>query len=181
MAKPWLVRHEEAVPQTIDYPRLSMPRLLESSCRAYAGKPALSLVLRYLGPISVGGSLTYRQLGDQVKRCAAAFAALGVRQGDRVVLMLPNLPQFIVAFYGALKLGAVVVNTNPTYTAREMQHQFADSGAETVVLLSPAYARLREVQEHTPVKRVLIADIGDYVSPPFVVHWCAGRCRGRDC
>jgi long-chain acyl-CoA synthetase len=167
LAKPWLAHYEEGVPQTIETPRLTLPQMLESSCRTYAGKPALSLILRQLGPITVGGGLTYRELGDQVNRCAAALGALGVRRGDRVALMLPNLPQFIIAFYGALKLGAVVVNTNPTYTAREMQQQFADSGAETVVLLSPAYARLQEVQARTAVKRVLITDIGDYVSPPF--------------
>jgi long-chain acyl-CoA synthetase len=167
LAKPWLAHYEEGVPQTIETPRLTLPQMLESSCRAYAGKPALSLILRHLGPITVGGGLTYQQLGDQVNRCAAALASLGVRRGDRVALMLPNLPQFIITFYGALKLGAVVVNTNPTYTAREMQQQFADSGAETVVLLSPTVARLREVQAHTPIKRVLITDIDDYVSPPF--------------
>jgi long-chain acyl-CoA synthetase len=167
LAKPWLAHYEEGVPQTIDYPRLSLPQMLENSCRANSDKLALSLILRYLGPISVGGGLTYRQLEDQVNRFAAALASLGVHQGDRVALMLPNLPQFIIAFYGALKLGAVVVNTNPTYTAREMQQQFTDSGAETVLLLSPMYARLKEVQAHTPVKRVLITDIADYVSPPF--------------
>jgi long-chain acyl-CoA synthetase len=167
LAKPWLAHYEEGVPQTIDYPLLSLPQMLESSCREYADQPALTLILRHFGPIAVGGSLTYRQLMDQVNRGAAAFASLGVRRGDRVALMLPNLPQFIIAFYGALKLGAVVVNTNPTYTAREMQHQFADSGAETVVLLSSAYARLQEVRAHTAVKRVLITDISDYVSPLF--------------
>jgi long-chain acyl-CoA synthetase len=167
VAKPWLAHYEEGVPQTIEPPRLSLPEMLEGSCRAYADRPALSLVLRYLGPMSVGGGLTYRQLGDQVNRCAAALASLGVRRGDRVALMLPNLPQFIIAFYGALKLGAVVVNTNPTYTAREMEQQFTDSGAETVLLLSPMVARLQEVQARTPVKRVLITDVGDYVSPPF--------------
>ena len=76
-----------------------------------------------------------RQLMDQVNRFAAGLAALGVKKGDRVALMLPNLPQFVISFYGALKLGAIVVNTNPTYTAREIEHQFSDAGAETVVLL----------------------------------------------
>jgi long-chain acyl-CoA synthetase len=165
LAKPWLAHYEEGIPPTIDYPRLSLPQMLENSCRANPDRPALNLILRHLGPLTVGGRLTYRQLADQVNRCAAAFASLGVKPGDRVALMLPNLPQFIIAFYGALKLGAVVVNTNPTYTAREMQHQFADSGAETVLLLSLTYARLQEVRAHTSIKRVVITDIADYVSP----------------
>ena len=167
MAKPWLAHYEEGVPHTIAYPHLSLPQMLEQTCQAYPDQPALSLILRYLGPLPVGGRLTYRQLAAQVDRCAAALAALGVRPGDRVALMLPNLPQFVIAFFGALKLGAVVVNTNPTYTAREMQQQFADAGAETVVLLSSAYARLREIQARTPVQRVLLTDVADYVSPPF--------------
>ena len=93
--------------------------------------------------------------------------ALGIRKGDRIALMLPNLPQFVIAFYGATKLGAIVVNTNPQYTGREIQHQFSDAGVETVVLLSPLYQRLREVQARTPVKRVIITDVPDYVGAPL--------------
>ena len=96
-----------------------------------------------MGPFTIGATLTYRQLLDQVDRFAAALAALGVKKGDRVALMLPNLPQFVISFYGALKLGAIVVNTNPTYTAREIEHQFSDAGAETVVLLERV---LRQVE-----------------------------------
>ena len=111
--------------------------------------------------------MTYRQLMNEVDRFAAALAALGVRKGDRVALMLPNLPQFVICFYGAAKIGAIIVNTNPQYTSREMQYQFADAGAETVVLLSPFYARLKEVQAQTQIKRVIITDVPDYVAPPF--------------
>ena len=120
-----------------------------------------------MGPLTMGATLTYRQLLDQVDRFAAALAALGVKQGDRVALMLPNLPQFVISFYGALKLGAIVVNTNPTYTAREIEHQFSDAGAETVVLLSAFYSKLKEVQARTQVKRAIIADVPDYVPAPF--------------
>ena len=91
--------------------------------------------------------------------------------------MLPNLPQFVIAFFGALKLGAIVVNTNPTYTAREIEHQFADSGCETVVLLSAFYDRLKEVQDHTQVKRVIIADVPDYVPAPGE---CAGQAHAQE-
>ena len=66
--------------------------------------------------------------------------------------MVPNLPQFVISFYGAARLGAIVVNTNPTYTSREMEHQFTDAGAETVILLSPYYRKLKEIQAHTAVK-----------------------------
>ena len=166
MEKPWLAHYEDAVPPTLAYPPITLHQTLEDSARKYPDNSAIHLVLRYVGPSSIGARLTYRELADQVDRFAAALHALGVRKGDRVALMLPNLPQFVIAFYGILKLGAIVVNTNPQYTSREMEHQFADAGAETVVLLSPFYARLTPIQARTAVKRVIVADLAEYVPPP---------------
>ena len=167
MEKPWLAHYENEVPHTIDYPKIPLHRTLEDSAAKYPNQAAIKLVLRYMGPLTMGATLTYRQLMDQVNRFAAAMAALGVKKGDRVALMLPNLPQFVISFYGALKLGAIVVNTNPTYTAREIEHQFSDAGAETVVLLSAFYGKLKEAQPNTQIKRVIIADVPDYVPAPF--------------
>ena len=167
MEKPWLAHYEKEVPHTIDYPKIPLHRTLEDSAAKYPDQTAIKLVLRYMGPLTIGASLTYRQLQDQVNRFAAALAALGVKKGDRVALMLPNLPQFVISFYGALKLGAIIVNTNPTYTTREIEHQFSDAGAETVVLLSAFYSKLKEAQANTQIKRVIIADVPDYVPAPF--------------
>ncbi len=167
MEQPWLAFYEPEVPRSIDYPLEPLYQMLEDSTRKCPEQTAIKLVLRYLGPLRLGGTMTYRELLDYVDRFAAALHALGVRKGDRVALMLPNLPQFVIAFFGSLKLGAVVVNTNPTYTSREIEHQFADSGCETVVLLSGFYDKLKEVQDHTQVKRVIIADVPDYVPAPF--------------
>ncbi|MCU0509892.1 MAG: long-chain fatty acid--CoA ligase [Anaerolineae bacterium] len=166
MEKPWLAFYEPEVPRSIDYPREALHEMLERTAEKYPDKTAVKLVLRYLGPVLLGGTMTYRHLLENVNRFAAALHALGVRKGDRVALMLPNLPQFVIAFFGSLKLGAIVVNTNPTYTAREIEHQFADAGCETVVLLSAFYEKLKEVQDHTQVKRVIIADVADYVPAP---------------
>jgi long-chain acyl-CoA synthetase len=166
MERPWLARYDDSVPESIDYPRIPLHRTLEDSARKYPNQTALNLVLRYVGPMSIGARLSYGQVMDQVNRFASALAALGVRKGDRVALLLPNLPQFVIAFYGALKLGAIVVNTNPTYTGREIEHQLGDAGAETAVLFSPLYARLREVQSRTQVKRVIVTDVSDYVAGP---------------
>lgn len=167
MEKPWLAHYESAVPLTLVYPKMPLHHALEDSAQKYPDQIATRLVLRYLGPMTLGSTLTYRQLLDHVNRFAAALASLGVKKGDRVAVMLPNLPQYIVAFYGTLKLGAIVVNTNPIYTAREIEHQFSDSGAETAVILSGFYGRLKEVQERTQIKRVIIADVPDYVPAPF--------------
>lgn len=167
MEKPWLAFYEQDVPRTIDYPTIPLHQMLEDTAQKFPDQPALKLILRYVGPLTLGGMLTYRHLNDQANRFAAALAALGVRKGDRVALMLPNLPQFVISFYGALKLGAIVVNTNPTYTSREIEHQFSDAGAETVVLLSGFYGRLKDVQARTQVKRVIIADVPEYVPAPL--------------
>ena len=167
MEKPWLAFYEPQVPHTIDYPKMPLHQMLEDSARKYPNLTATTLILRYMGPLRLGGGMTYRQLMDNVNRFAAALHALGVRKGDRVALMLPNLPQVLIAFFGTLKLGAIVVNTNPTYTAREIQHQFADAGAETVVLLSSFYPRLKEIQAQTQIKNVIVTDVPDYVPAPF--------------
>jgi long-chain acyl-CoA synthetase len=166
MEKPWLAHYDDGVPASIDYPRIPLVQTLEDSARRYADRTALHLVLRHAGPFTIGARLSYGQVMDQVNRFASALAALGVRKGDRVALVLPNMPQFVIAFYGALKLGAIVVNTNPTYTAFELEHQLGDAGAETAVLFSPLYARLREIQSRTRVKRVIVTDIADYVAGP---------------
>lgn len=166
MERPWLAHYDPGIPERIAYPQLSLGALLDESVRRFAERPALKLILRYVGPVCISSELTYRQLGEQVDRFAAALHELGVRKGDRVAIMLPNLPQYVVAFFGLLKLGAITVNTNPTYTARELEHQLADSGAETIILISPLYDRLKQVQSRTAVKRVIVTDIGDTVSGP---------------
>ena len=164
MEKPWLACYDMGVPNTIAYPHATLSMMFETMSRKYPSRAAAKLVLRYLGPLALGGTLTYAQLHTEVDRFASALHGLGVRKGDRVALMLPNLPQFVIAFYGTVRLGAVVVSTNPTYTSREMAHQFVDAGAETVVLLSPYYRKLKDIQARTSIKRTIIADVTEYAS-----------------
>jgi long-chain acyl-CoA synthetase len=163
MDKPWLSHYEQAVPHSLAYPQIPIGQMLMDSSRSYPENTAVHLVLSYAGPLTIGGKLSYRELGRQVDGFASALYALGVRKGDRVALMLPNLPQFVIAFYGAEKIGAIVVNTNPTYTPPEIQHQLSDAGAETVVVISGFYNKIREIQSQTPLKRVIITDVADYV------------------
>ncbi len=167
MEKPWLAHYETCVPHSLDYPKISLQQTLFDSARRFGSRPALHLILRYVGPFSIGVRMTYRELANQVNRFAAALAALGVKQGDRVGLLLPNLPQFVIAFYGSLTAGAIVVNANPQYKARELEQQFGDAGVETVILLSPFLARMREAQPKTVVKRVIVTDLPDYVPAPL--------------
>jgi len=164
----WFNHYEPNVPHTLTYPDVPLQHFLEEAARRYPDKPATKLVLKYLlgGRLTVGGSLSYRQLNTHADRFAAALVDMGVKPGDRIAVMLPNSPQFVIAFYGALKAGAVVVNVNPTYTPHELQHQLTDAGAETIVLLNLFYNRLSEVQARTPVKRVIVTHIFDLLPFP---------------
>jgi long-chain acyl-CoA synthetase len=168
LEKPWLSSYEQGVPATLSYPNHTLNDLLQNTVRTYPEKTATNFVLKYLlgGRFTVGGKLTYRQLNEQIDRLATALYQLGVRKGDRVGVMLPNSPHYIITFFAAMRLGAIVVNINPTYTSREMAHQLTDAGAETVVLLNLFWPRLREVRAETPVKRVVVAHVFDTLSFP---------------
>lgn len=168
MDRPWFKSYEPHVPHHLEYPEVTLDYFLTESARKYPYHTATNLVLSYLagGRLTVGGKLTYSKLNELAARFATALYQLGVRKGDRVALMLPNSPIFVIAFFGAMKIGAIVVNNNPTYTARELKHQLEDSGAETIVILNLFYPRLREVQEETPIKRVIVAHIFDLLGFP---------------
>ena len=104
------------------------------------------------------------RLKEAVDRFATALHGLGVRKGDRFAIMLPNTPQFVIGFFAALRLGATVVNINPTYSPRELKHQLTDSGAETIFVLSPFYPKVQEILAETPLKRVIVTYVHDVLS-----------------
>jgi long-chain acyl-CoA synthetase len=174
---PWFRHYEEGVPRSIPYPPITVPEALDETARRFPDRVALRFFLDARLPTP---TLTYRQLQDATKRFATALFQLGVRKGDRVALMLPNCPEFVVAFYGTLRIGAIPVNTNPMYVSREMREQFEDSGCETAVLLDQFYPRLREIHAATHVRRVIVVDIAEslpwYARP--LVH-LAQRRRGE--
>jgi long-chain acyl-CoA synthetase len=170
----WLRFYDPRTPHTLSYPDTTLDHLLVEAARDFPDRTAITFVLKYVlgDKILIGGRLAYWQLHAQVDRCATALAALGVQKGDRVAIMLPNSLQFVTAFFAALRLGAIVVNVNPTYTAPEIQHQLEDSGAETIVLLNLFLPRLRKVQAELPqLKRVIVTTKTCCHSLP--VRWCA--------
>ena len=168
MEKPWLAHYEDGVPAHLDYPAIALHEMLDEAAARYSSQTAVKMILRYLpGGLIVGMEMTYAELNDKVDRLATALWELGVRKGDRVAVQLPNSPHSLICFYAALKIGAIVVNTNPIYTPREVQHQLSDSGAETMILLNSFYPRLQEIQARTAVKRVIICRINDFTGFPF--------------
>lgn len=165
---PWFAHYEQGVPHSLTLPEIPLQQLLADSAQRFPDQVAVRLLLKYLPlRMRIQSTLTYRQLEEATDRCAAALQGLGVRKGDRVALMLPNIPEQVIAYFGAIKAGAIVVNTNPTYTPRELLHQLKDSGAETIVLLSGLYERLAQIREQTAVKHILIADIPGSLRWPF--------------
>ncbi len=136
---PWLKYYEKEVPAVIDIPDIPSTRSWSTLRLACQTVRAVRMIVKYLPlGIKIQSRLTYRQFDKASSRFAAALHGLGIRKGDRVAIMLPNILQQVIAFYGILKAGAVLVNTNPTYTARELQHQLGDSGARAIVMLSRA-------------------------------------------
>ncbi len=154
--RPWLRFYEEGVPATIAVPDATLIDLFDRTAARAPDKVALRFFLDPRLPVP---SLTWAKLRERSLRFATALFQLGVRKGDRVAIMLPNCPEFVVAFYGALRIGAIPVNTNPMYVAREMREQLGDSGAETLVLLDQFFPRLREIHAATRVRRVIVVDV----------------------
>jgi long-chain acyl-CoA synthetase len=114
----------------------------------------------------MGKVMGYRQLWESVLKFAGALKAQGVQPGDRVAIMLPNCPQFVIAFYGTLAAGGICVNVNPLYTPRELRYQLSDAEAETLIILDLLWPRYAEIEEEVPVKRVFTTGIQDYLPFP---------------
>src|SRR5262249_20109548 len=110
-----------------------------------------------------GRSMSYRELDAQVNRFAQALLGLGVQPGDRVALLMPNCPQMVIAYYGGLRIGAVMVPTSPLYVESELQHQLADAAASVVVCLSALFPRLQAVRAELPrLRAVIVTNIKEY-------------------
>ncbi len=180
MERPWFKHYGERIPRSVQIPDVTLDYLLRESARKYPHNTATNFVLSYLlgGRFTVGAKLTYQQLNEHVDRFANALYQLGVRKGDRVALMLPNSPHFVIAFFAAMRIGAIIVNNNPTYTSRELRYQLQDSGAETIILLNIFYPRLREIQVDTSIKRVIVAHIHDTL--PFPSNLLVKAKQKRD-
>ena len=156
MQRAWYRQYDPGVPHTRAYPAWTVPDLLTQSV---AGYPSSTALLFY------GTRLSFSELDELTTRFALGLRALGVSPGDRVAIMLPNSPQAIIGYYGALRAGAVVVQTNPLYVPREIEAQVVDSGSETIIALDLFHPRILSIKERTPLKRVILTSIRDFLPP----------------
>ena len=152
-SRPWLEHYPPGVPAEVQVdPRTTLVDVLELSFRQYASRDAAACM---------DVRLRYRDLDDRSQALGAYLQSLGLERGARVALMMPNVPQYMVAIAAVLRAGYTVVNVNPLYTPRELEHQLKDSGAQAIVVLENFAATLEEVIQHTPVRHVVLAAMGD--------------------
>ncbi|TCS83770.1 long-chain-fatty-acid--CoA ligase [Tepidibacillus fermentans] len=153
----WLSSYPKEVPHTISYPEISIPELLVNAAREYPNQDAISFM---------GKTIKFKELLNDVYKFAHGLKQLGVKKGDRVALLLPNTPQSVIVYYGALMLGAIVVQNNPMYTERELEHQLVDSGAEVIITLDLFYPKVENIRSKTFLKHVIVTSIKDYLPFP---------------
>ena len=159
MNKVWLKNYPSGVPAEInpnEYP--SLTTLIESSCLRFASLDAFT---------SLGRTLSYEEYDHRARDFAAWLQqSAKLQRGDRIAIMLPNVLQYPIALFGALRAGLTIVNTNPLYTARELEHQLADSGAKAIVILENFAHTLADVIEHTNLEHVIVTGVGDQLGWP---------------
>jgi long-chain acyl-CoA synthetase len=153
--KPWFSSYPNDVPRNLPYPEVPLYAILEKTAKEHPEKA----VIAYSET-----SITYAELDTLSSRFAAALVALGVQKGDRVAIFLSNIPQFVIAYYGVLKAGAVLTAISPLHKEREVAYQLSDSGAETIVALDTLYPIVEKVWRKTKLKNVVITRLEEYAS-----------------
>ena len=153
--KPWLAQYDDDVPASLaPYPDRTLVDYLTTLATDHGDKTAL---------LFKGRAVSYGELDAASTAFAAALSSLGIRKGDRVALLLPNCPQFLIAEVGAWKIGAVVVALNPTYTERELEGMLDATRAKTIVTLTPFYERVKRVQGRAGLEHVIATSIKEYL------------------
>lgn len=155
--KVWLSKYPKEIPHSLTYEKVPVQRFLTRAYEKYPSKVAIHFT---------GRDVTYKELYESSLKFANYLLRLGVEKGDRVAIMLPNCPQAVIAYYGILYAGGIVVQTNPLYTERELQYQMADSGAKIIVSMDILYPRITKVLKETNIENVIITAIKDYLPFP---------------
>jgi long-chain acyl-CoA synthetase len=165
----WLRHYDQGIPETLaPYPERT---LLDDVAEAAAERPGAPALL------FKGRTVTWAELDRRSDAFAAALAGLGVAPGDRVALLLPNCPQFLIGELGAWKAGAILVPLNPIYTEQELEGALRRTGAETILVLTPFYARVKAVQPRTALRRVIATNVKEYLPPLLRVLFTLAKER----
>jgi long-chain acyl-CoA synthetase len=157
MEKPWYKSYVKGVAYTLQYEKITMPQALTRSVNQFPDKTAL---------IFIDSRISYKQLEDMVNRFANALINLGVKPGDKVAMLMPNMPQLVAATYGAWRAGAVVIMNNPLYTDKELEYQFNNSESSFLVTMDLLGPRMIALKPKTPIKHIVVAHIRDHLRFP---------------
>ncbi|WP_423246256.1 long-chain-fatty-acid--CoA ligase [Metabacillus hrfriensis] len=157
----WLATYPGHVHHDFDIPYISIPQMFEETVHKYGEKEAISFY---------GKSISYHQAAGMIIAFASALQKKGIRKGDRVAIMLPNCPQYVVAYYGALKAGAIITQVNPMLVERELDYILNDSGAETIVVFDALYPRVKAVKRSTNLKQVITVSLHEEIMPDADDH-----------
>ncbi|WP_336606263.1 AMP-binding protein [Fictibacillus marinisediminis] len=157
MERRWLNHYPPEIPSEVEYKEQPLFTYLEEAATKNPEKVALHFL---------GKEMSYQQLYESAVRFSNGLSSLGIGKGDRVAIMLPNCPQAVIAYYGILLAGGIVVQTNPLYTERELSHQLEDSGAAAIVCLDQLFSRVASVKELTQLQHVIVTGIKDYLPFP---------------
>ncbi len=149
--KVWYKNYSPNVRPHLHYPDITIPQYLDKSAKDFPERAAV---------VFAGTRYSYQMLAGMVNQCAGALAALGVKKGDRVAIMTPNCPQYILGFLATLKLGAIVVQVNPMYVERELEYILKDSGAQTIIAYDALYQRIKNVRSRTALENVIVFALG---------------------
>jgi long-chain acyl-CoA synthetase len=171
MDKTWLKQYPAGVPANIDVEQYgSLVALLDESFKKYAGRMAYKFM---------GKAISFAQVDEASRALAAYLQAQGLEKGDRVAVMLPNVPQYPVAVAAILRAGYVVVNVNPLYTPRELEHQLKDSGAKLIVIVENFATTLQQVISAVPTKKVIVTALGDMLGFPksLIVNYVVRKVK----
>jgi long-chain acyl-CoA synthetase len=155
--KPWIKFYDPGVPASFQpYPEKTLIDVLQETARQRPEHPAL---------VFKGASISYAELDQSSNALAAALHKAGVQKGDRVAMLMPNCPQLVISFFGAWKAGAIVAPLNPLYTEHELVYTLNECSAETVIVLTPFYQKIKNIQTKTRVGRVIATNIKEYLPP----------------
>jgi long-chain acyl-CoA synthetase len=170
LAKPWLASYEAGVPEKVEYENICLPDFLKRSAEAFPNKMAL---------IFQGYPVSFAKLNDMVGRFAACLTDFGVKKGDSVAILLPNVIPCVVAYYAVLRIGAITVMNNPLYSDRELEHQFNDSGSKVLITLDLLGNRMIDLRPKTRIKQIVYTSIGDYLPfPKNLLFPLVGKKKG---
>lgn len=162
--RPWTKHYDPGVPLTLEpYPDIPLFELLKRSARNSPDNAAIvtSAHLPLLG--RVGTELTYAEVEQQTDALGAALVGMGLKKGDRVALVMPNVAAFIIAYFGVLKAGGVVAATNPTYPAERMREQISDCGAQIAIVMSLFYKPIKSIQARTSINTIIVTNVKEYL------------------